>query len=187
MRGFTMLTVNEPHSAEDTGGDPSHNYLVQVLHISVDKIFGGIESSLLTIGRFAPQVPTLVPIFALCFKGRLSKELSEMGVPVHPLGGVRIRSPWTVWRARRRLSKLIEKDRPDIAICHTCWPHALFAPVVRARGVPLAFWAHSKYSGRFWLERWARLTPPDLIVANSVYTRAHVVHQLVPGVPSEVI
>src|SRR5207253_6600113 len=57
---------------------------------------------------------------------------------------------------------------------------------VRSRRVPLAFWAHERYSGRFWLERWARLTPPDLIVANSAYTRAHV-NNLFPGVPSEVI
>src|SRR5260370_21809712 len=123
-RGLTMLTVERPHSAEDKGGDPSQDYIVRVLHISVDKIFGGIESSLLTIGRFAPAVPTLVPLFALCFEGRLSKELSELGVTAHSLGGVRTRWPWTIWRARRRLSKLIEKDRPDIAICHSSWPHA---------------------------------------------------------------
>src|SRR5437899_7554115 len=140
MRGFTILKAYDSLSAEDKGGDPSHDCVMRVLHISVDKIFGGIESSLLTIARFAPEVPTLVPTFALCFEGRLSEELSKIGVPVYRLGRVRVRWPWTVWRARRRLSKLMAQDRPDIAICHSCWPHALFAPVVRARRVPLAFW-----------------------------------------------
>ena len=40
------------------------------------------------------------PEFALCFEGRVSKELLETGVTVHQLGEVRTRKPWTVWSAR---------------------------------------------------------------------------------------
>jgi glycosyltransferase involved in cell wall biosynthesis len=48
----------------------------------------------------------------------------------------------------------------------------VFGPVARACGLPLVFWAHDVPRGTHWLERWARRTPPDLVVANSRYTAA---------------
>jgi glycosyltransferase involved in cell wall biosynthesis len=160
--------------------------VVRVLHLTAGNLFGGIENSLLTIARFAPACRPLHPAFGLCFEGRLSAELRALGVPVHLLGRVRMRWPWTVWRARRRLADVLARERPDIAICHSSWPHVLFAPVVRSRGVPLAFWAHAAYDGRHWLDRWSRLTPPDIILVNSRFTQSHI-GNLFPGVPSVVI
>jgi glycosyltransferase involved in cell wall biosynthesis len=120
------------------------------------------------------------------FQVRLRGDLRATGAPVHLLGNVRIRWPWTVWRARRRLAELLAQERPDVAICHSCWPHVLFAPVVRSRGLPLAFWAHDAYSGRHWLERWCRRTRPDIILANSGFTRSRTAN-LFPGVPGVVV
>src|SRR5439155_25093171 len=42
--------------------------------------------------------------------------------------------------------------------------------VVRRAAVPLVFWAHDAATGRHWSERWARRTPPDVVVANSRFT-----------------
>jgi glycosyltransferase involved in cell wall biosynthesis len=159
---------------------------VRVLHITAGNLFGGIENSLLTIARFARACPSLEPVFGLCFEGRLSAELRDAGWPVHLLGGVRFRWPWTVRRARCRLADLLAREPPDIAICHSCWPHVLFAPVVRSQGIPLAFWAHDAYRGRHWLERWARRTPPDLILVNSRFTQS-LLPNIFPGVRSAVI
>jgi glycosyltransferase involved in cell wall biosynthesis len=159
---------------------------VRVLHLTAGNLYGGIENSLLTIARFAPGCPPLEMSVGVCFEGRLSAGLRATSVPVHLLGNVRIRWPWKVWRARRRLSDLLARVRPDVAICHSSWPHVLFAPVVRSRGVPLAFWGHAAYGGRHWLERWSRWTRPDIILANSRFTQSHM-GNLFPGVPSVVI
>jgi glycosyltransferase involved in cell wall biosynthesis len=159
---------------------------VRVLHLTAGKLYGGIESSLLTIARFAHRCPGLEPEFVVCFEGRLSAELRQAGQAPHVLGEARIRWPWSVWRARRRLAELLARRPFDVAICHSSWPHVLFAPVVRSRGLPLVFWAHDVYRGRHWLERWSRWTPPDLVLANSEFTRSFM-ENLFPGVPSETI
>jgi glycosyltransferase involved in cell wall biosynthesis len=157
-----------------------------VLHLTAGNLFGGIESSLLTIARFSSLCPGFEPAFAVCFEGRLSDQLRAAGVPVHVLGGARVRWPWTVWRARRRLAELLASRPVDVAVCHSCWPHVLFAPVVRARHLPVVFWAHDRYLGRHWLERCSRWERPDLVVANSRFTQSFV-GNLFPGVRSAVI
>jgi len=164
---------------DDTAG-------VRVLHLTAGKMYGGVESSLFTLARYSRAYPAFELHFALCFEGRLREQLQAAGFTTHPLGGVRIRWPWTAWRARRRLAQLLARIRPHIAICHSCWPHVLFAPVVRARGLPLAFWAHDRYPGKHWLERWSRRTPPDLILANSRFTQSQL-GNLFPGVRSVVV
>src|SRR5207244_2706566 len=121
----------------------------------------------------------------LCFAGRLSEELRGCGASVHFLGPVRISRPWTVWRARHRLGKLLRHEHFDAVISHACWPHAVFAPVVRSLGAPLVFWAHDVPSGLTWLERWARRISPDLVLANSRLTQASI-GNLFPNVHSEV-
>jgi len=126
------------------------------------------------------------PHFALCFEGRLKDELTSAGTVVHLLGKVRASRPWTVWQARRRLHRLLAREHFDAVISHSCWPHALFAAVVGSRGLPLIFWAHGVHIGRHWLERWARHTKPDLVLANSRFSRS-AVPNLFPGVPSEVL
>src|SRR5262249_29247725 len=128
----------------------------------------------------------LDPSFATCFKGRLSEELAASGVPVHVMGAARFSRPWTVWGARRRLRSLLVRESFDVALTHECWPHALFAPVLRRCGVPVAFFAHSTHDGTHWLERWARRTRPELVIANSRWTQSHA-GRLFPGVPSGVI
>jgi glycosyltransferase involved in cell wall biosynthesis len=50
----------------------------------------------------------------------------------------------------------------------------------------LTFWAQDVPTGRHWLERWARRTRPDLVLANSRHTQA-AVPKLFPGVRSEVV
>jgi len=159
---------------------------MRVLHICPGNLYGGIERLLATLAQQAKLCPDMQPHFALCFNGPLSKELCASGAAVHIRGGVRGSRPWTVWRARRRLGRLLGQEPLDVVICHSCWPHALFAPVVSRRRLPLVFWAHGPHDGRHWLERWARRTQPDLVLANSRFTQS-TVSNLFPNVPSEVL
>ena len=159
--------------------------MMRVLHVTSGNLFGGIESFLTTLARERRLCPEMEPHFALCFVGKLSEALDGRGVPVHFLGNVRVSRPWTVWSARRRLRELLARESFDAVACHGCWPHAVFAPEVRAARRPLVFWAHNAPGGRHWLERWARRTPPDLVVANSRWT-ASAVPKLFPGLRCEV-
>jgi glycosyltransferase involved in cell wall biosynthesis len=145
---------------------------MRVLHVYSGNLFGGIEAMLLTLAGQRAVCPELDVEVALCFDGRLARELDATGVRVHQLGETRVSRPHTVHRARRALAALIARERFDRVICHAAWPYALFARVVRRAGVPLVFWAHDAFTGKPWTERWARRTAPDLVIANSRYTAA---------------
>ena len=95
---------------------------------------------------------------------------------------VTFRRPWTVWRGRRGLRRLLASRSFDIVVCHCCWPHALFGPVVRRAGLPLVYWMHERVSGDHWVERCAARTPPDLTLVNSRGT-AETLPLLFPATP----
>lgn len=158
---------------------------MKVLHLYSGNLYGGIERLLATLAGMRHLAPEMEPAFGLCFRGRLWDELSAAGVPIHDLGQVRVSRPWTVWRARRRLANGLSSQVFDAVVCHACWPHAVFAPVVRRAGVRLVAFVHDILTGTGWVERWAARTPPDLAIANSRHT-AGTVPAVFPGVPVEV-
>jgi len=144
----------------------------RVLHASAGNLFGGVETILITLARLRHLCPEMEPAFALCFEGLLSQQLRSAGVTVHMLGEARISRPWTVWRARRRLRDVLRREAYDMVICHMPWSLAVLGPAVRAGGRRLGFSAHAFHSGRNWLERLARFTSPDVMIANSRFTEA---------------
>jgi glycosyltransferase involved in cell wall biosynthesis len=128
----------------------------------------------------------MVPHFALCFEGRVKDELTAAGVAVHLLGKAKVSRPWTIGHVRRRFRLLLHHEKCDAVVCHGCWPHAIFGPVVRSQGLPLVFWAHGVHTGRHWLERWAQRTKPDFVLANSRLTQS-AIPNFFGNVPSEVL
>ena len=152
----------------------------RILHVYSGNLFGGIEALLLTLAGAEQLESGVHSDYALCFEGRLSRELEHRGARVHGLGEVKLRQPLSVVRARRRLRALVEGGEYDIVICHSVWAQALFGPVVRRAGRPLGIWLHDVATGRHWLERLARRVVPDLVVANSHFT-AGTVERLYPG------
>ncbi|WP_224364810.1 glycosyltransferase family 4 protein [Hyalangium versicolor] len=158
---------------------------MRILHIYSGNMYGGIETFLRTLARVQKRSSELVHEFALCFEGRLSRELREAGATVHLLGAVRVSRPWTLWRARGELTRLLEQEGYAAVVCHAAWPQALFGPVVRTCGVPLLFHQHDALAGKHWLERWARVTLPDLIISNSRFS-VSTLASVYPGVPYKV-
>ena len=145
---------------------------MNVLHVYSGNLFGGIESILTTLARHRDVCPELNAEVALCFEGRLSRELAGVGTAVHQLGEVRVSRPRTVSHARRALTRLLGSRTFDAVVMHAAWSHALFASVARKRGVPIALWLHDIWTGRHWTERWARRTPPDTLICNSRFTES---------------
>jgi glycosyltransferase involved in cell wall biosynthesis len=137
-------------------------------------MFGGIERLLVTLAKCRQFVPDMDPEYAICFEGRLSEALHQEQVPVHLLGAVRASKPWTILSARRNLLRLLKDRHYDIAVCHAAWPHAMFAATLRKFGIPFVTFAHDTWHGKHWIERWAKRTPPDAVISNSLYTEGFV-------------
>lgn len=160
--------------------------LVRVLHVHAGNMYGGVEAMLLTHVQQRNLCPGLQTSFALCFDGRFSEEVNAAGATVYSLGHARVRQPLSIRRARRNLKELLRRKVFDVVVTHSCWSQAIFGPTVRAESVPLVFYMHGPATGRHWLERLARRTPPDLILANSDFTAA-TASQLFPGFRAETV
>jgi glycosyltransferase involved in cell wall biosynthesis len=159
---------------------------MRVLHVSSGNLYGGVETALVALARFRHLCPEMEPEFALSFEGRLSQELLETGVRVHQLGEVRTRKPWTIWSARANLRTLLAERPFDVVMCHMAWPMAMFGAAARSMGKPLGFWAHDAANGKHWLERWASRVAPDIVIANSEFTKG-TVPLLFPEAPCRIV
>jgi glycosyltransferase involved in cell wall biosynthesis len=161
---------------------------MRVLHVCTGNLYGGVETYLVTLASLHQLCPTMEPEFALCFTGRLSQELRALNAPVHLLGEVRVRFPWTVTRARRALQDLLRQKKYDAVVCHSAWSQAIFGPVVRRGGptkVPLIFYLHCAAKKSHWLEYWAARVVPDYVICNSRYTQS-TLGKMYPGVKNDV-
>ena len=179
------ISRTEPGSPGNIEARPAPKRL-RVLHVNSGNLYGGVETLLVTLARLRHLCEDMEPHFALCHEGRLSRELNRTGVPVHQLGKVRISRPWTVWHARLRLRKLLSRHGFDIVICHMPWSLLVFGNTVRDAGQRLGFWAHGVHTGGSWLERWARRTTPDLVIAASRFC-ASSLQSLFQNVPGDVV
>jgi glycosyltransferase involved in cell wall biosynthesis len=157
---------------------------MRVLHVYSGNLFGGIESILLALAH-APA-SRLDHEFALCFHGRLERELMRAGATIYHLGAVRLSRPASVAAARRALSTLLRSTVYERVICHAPWAQGLLGGVVRRAEVPLVFWAHDLMTGRHWTEKLARRTVPGLAVCNSRFT-AGTLGALYPNLPAAVV
>jgi glycosyltransferase involved in cell wall biosynthesis len=144
---------------------------LRVLHVHSGNLYGGVERVLEALAH-APSGGLVDSSFAICFDGRVRRELAAAGADLHCLGTVRLRRPDQVGRARGRLRSVVERLRPDVAIVHSSWAQAIFGPVVAAAGVPLARWMHAPEPGPAWLEWWAGRSRPSMVLHNSRYTQA---------------
>lgn len=179
----TMLREWTPEAG---GGGGAGAARVRVLHLNAGNMYGGVESLLTTLASSRELCPGMEPHFAFCYEGRSSQEIQAAGAPLHLLGPARISRPWTVWRARRRLKELLRKERFDLVVCHMEWTMAIFGGVARAAGQKVSMWMHGFQAGGHWLERLARRSAPDLVIANSRFTASEVAVRY-PHTPMSVI
>ncbi|MCA1650437.1 MAG: glycosyltransferase, partial [Acidobacteria bacterium] len=158
----------------------------RVLHLCAGNLYGGVERIVFECAASRALQPDMTADFAVCFEGRLSRELDETGAACERLGDVRFSRPLTVWRARHRLAALLAVTRPDVVLCHSSWICALAAPTVRSAGSRLALWVHDRLTGRPWTERWARRANPEIVISNSEFTDKSVA-VVFPGTPRTVV
>lgn len=153
---------------------------MRVLHVAAGNLYGGVE-------RILEEIATHVPAgsshaFALSFDGRLASALDGARAERHAVGPVRFSRPWSVWRARRRLTPIAA--RFDRVVAHSPWAYALAAAVVAPAARVL--FAHDALDGSHWTERKAARHTPRVVVCNSQYT-AHAVGTWLPAVRREIV
>jgi glycosyltransferase involved in cell wall biosynthesis len=141
---------------------------MKICQVHSGNLHGGVETFLAALGR-ARTLDAEVH-FALCFEGRLSRELADAGAPLHALGGARLSRPWTVWRARRHLARLLRRERFDVVVSNSSWTQAVFGPVLHRRGRPLVCWLHGPIQDVGLVDRLAGRVVPDLVVGVSRHT-----------------
>ncbi len=108
--------------------------------------------------------------------GRLAPELAARG-------GVLVRlpmdskNPLTVWRNGDRLARLIERERVSLVHARSRMPAWSALRAIRRTGTPFVTTYHGVYSARSdWKRSYnAVMAAGDVVIANSGYTRHHVI------------
>ena len=131
-------------------------------------LYGGIERMLSTFA--STKTEGLQQHFAVSPSGRLYRELRDVTSDVVALPRARASRPLRVLAARREFSRVLANLKPDAAIFHGSWTHAMFAPVARRHAPVVAFWQHAPVLNPGWPDRLASRTQPDVLIANSRYT-----------------
>ncbi|HEU4561392.1 MAG TPA: glycosyltransferase, partial [Longimicrobium sp.] len=160
--------------------------MMRVLHVYAGNLYGGIERMLATLAAAQRAVPGAEHQVALCFEGRLERELREAGAPPHLLGPVLRRRPLSVVRGRRRLRRLLAGGGYHAVVCHAAWALGVFGGTVRRGGVPLVFWQHDFVHRPRWVDRVARRARPALVISNS-RASLETLAAFLPGVPAQVL
>ncbi len=159
---------------------------MRVIHVVAGKLFGGVETHLVTLARFRQLCPEMEPHYGLCYEGRLSEELRATGAQVHVLGSARFSRPWTVSRARKTLRDVLIREQIDVSICHMPWTQAVFGPAAGAAKRPSVIFLQNPVEAETWLEKWARRAKPDFVLGVSQDTARSSV-RLYPNVPCQAI
>lgn len=108
--------------------------------------------------------------------GRLEGELARRGGRLVRLP-IDTKNPWTVRRNVERLERLIRAEKVDLVHVRSRAPAFSALAAARRAGVPVVTTYHGVYNARSALKRWYNgvMTRGDLTIANSEFTRAHVI------------
>lgn len=130
--------------------------------------FGGSERLLATFlsrageARVAPHLVTFAD-------GPFIDEVRGWGVPVSVVDPGRFREPWKHAAAVARLTRLLRRERPDIAVSWLPRVQTVLGPAAAAARVPLVHTEHELPADR--LARVALALPIRRVVANSTASR----------------
>ncbi|MGA9659620.1 MAG: glycosyltransferase family 4 protein [Asticcacaulis sp.] len=107
--------------------------------------------------------------------GRLEQRLTEGGAHV-VLMPVHSKNPWVQWQNYQALRRLIRKERVDIVHVRSRAPALASINAAKAEKVRSVATYHGIYNAKSSLKRWynRQMTRADITIANSDFTRAHI-------------
>ena len=120
--------------------------------------------------------------------GRLQARLEQGGAQVVNLP-VHSKNPLTQWRVHRALRRLIRAHKADIVHVRSRAPAMAAIAAARAEKVKSVATYHGIYNAKSALKRWynRQMTRADLTIANSDYTRDHILTTYPDVAPERVI
>ena len=160
-----------PHKTVQWVAGVAASCRMRILHVHSGNLYGGVETLIATLARDQELCPSMEHEFALCFPGRIAQELVAAGATVRPLGAVRLRYPASIYRARKRLRRILREGRFDLVVCHMAWAYGVFAAAARRAGTPVVLWLHDAFGARGWAGWWIRRRTPNALLANSQFTK----------------
>ncbi len=106
--------------------------------------------------------------------GRMAEALARAGGELVPMP-VHSKNPLVIYANAERLERLIRREAVDLVHARSRAPAFSALTAARRAGVPLVATYHGVYNARSPLKRWYNgvMTRGDLTIANSEYTRAH--------------
>jgi glycosyltransferase involved in cell wall biosynthesis len=142
---------------------------------------GGAEQSTLDLARAVVQAGGRAIVASR--GGRMTPRLEAVGGVLARMP-VNSKNPFVIWANGRRLAKLIRREKVNLVHARSRAPAFSAFWAARATGVPFVGTYHGIYKAQGPLKRWynAVMTRGPLVIANSQFTRAHVIaeHGLAP-------
>ncbi len=145
-----------------------------ILQITPELDAGGVEQTTLDITSALTDAGCRSIVASA--GGRLEGELAARGGVLARMP-VQSKNPITLLANAERLRGLIQREGVDLVHVRSRAPAFSALSAANRTGVPLAATYHGLYAARSPLKRWynAVMTRGDLVIANSDYTRAHVI------------
>ena len=142
---------------------------------------GGAEQSALDVARAVVQAGGRAIVASR--GGRMTAQLEAAGGRLEPMPA-QSKNPLVMLANARRLARLIRREQVSLVHARSRAPAFSALWAARAAGVPLVATYHGIYSARSRIKRWYNgvMTRGELVIANSEFTRAHVLaeHGLSP-------
>lgn len=134
---------------------------------------GGVEQTVVDVARAVIEAGGRAIVVSK--GGRLEGYLRQIGAVVHRLP-VHSKNPYIQLKNHFALRALIRKEKPDIVHVRSRAPALSALPAAKAEGVKTVTTYHGIYNAGSGLKRWynGRMTTADVVIANSNYTREHV-------------
>jgi glycosyltransferase involved in cell wall biosynthesis len=143
---------------------------------------GGAELSTLEVARAVVRAGGRAIVASR--GGRMAAELAADGGELAPMAADS-KNPLVILGNARRLAQLIREEKVSLVHARSRAPAFSALWAARAEGVPFVATYHGIYKAKSSLKRWynAVMTRGDLVIANSDYTRRHVLaeHGLDPA------
>ena len=159
---------------------------IKVVHLIPGNLYGGVETFLVALARHRHLSPKMQHTFVLCYRRRLSDELTGEGADVRFVPPARLSRPWSVWNARRSLTVRLRECQAEVVVSHHVWPLAVFGPTLHKARLPVCVYLHGPMGGNGRLERWAAGYLPAQLIAVSQHT-LKTFRPFFPTTPAEVI
>lgn len=152
-----------------------------LLQVVPDLETGGAEQSTLDVARAVVNAGGRAIVASR--GGRMAARLEAYGGELAILPA-QSKNPFVVWANARRLTQLIRRENVSLVHARSRAPAFSALWAARATGVPFVATYHGIYKAKGRLKRWynAVMTRGPLVIANSEFTRAHVIaeHGLAP-------